>query len=133
MSVSFLVLLGLIGLALMLSARRREDGHGVVGDRDAVTIEELARSGSDLSRPHRIEFFLYVPSRTAADELAGELRAQGLAVEVQRETDGQDWLCLASLDMLPELGLLHNWRARLTAMAEARDGVYDGWGTEVLE
>jgi regulator of RNase E activity RraB len=133
MSVPFLVLLGLIGVALMLSARRRDDVRTVVGDRDAVTIEELARSGSDLSRPHRIDFFLYVPSRPAAEELATELRAQGLQVGVERETDGHDWLCLASVEMLPELGLLRSWRARLTALAEARNGVYDGWGTEVLE
>jgi regulator of RNase E activity RraB len=132
MPLSLLIALGLLGIWLLLRGQAGEATRRGI-DGDASTIEELARAGSDLSRPHRIEFFLYLPSRPAADGVAEELRREGFLVEVQAEQDSADWLCLATREMLPDLGALRRWRDRLTALAEARQGVYDGWGTEVLE
>lgn len=132
MPLSVLILLGLLGVYLMLRGGAREAAvTAASADGDAETLDELARAGSDLTRPHRIEFFLFLPSREAADQVAAELRSEGFGVEVGQGEQSADWLCLATREMLPELAALRSWRERLTAMAESRQGVYDGWGTEV--
>lgn len=134
MPLSVLIALGLLGIYLMLRGRAREQPEGSEFlDGDARTLDELARAGSNLSHPHKIEFFLFLPTREAAESVAGELRREGFSVEVGEGEHPADWLCLATRQMLPELASLQDWRRRLTAMAESRQGVYDGWGTEVEE
>jgi regulator of RNase E activity RraB len=132
MPLSILIVLGLIGIYLLLRGHAGEPATRTAPpDGDAGSLDELARAGSDLSRAHRIEFFLFLPSRHAADEVAEELRREGFSVEVGQGEHPSDWLCLATREMLPELAALRSWRQRLTVMAESRHGVYDGWGTEV--
>jgi hypothetical protein len=130
MSIAVLVVLGLLGIFLMLrgSAAARERGPV---DLDAETVQQLAAAGADLSRPHRIEFFLYLPARPEADIVAEILRQEGFTVEVSQDEAGSDWLCLATMTMVPQLEVLQHWRGRLTELAETYQGAYDGWGTEV--
>jgi len=132
--LSVLIVLGLLGIYLILRGGAREqDVAGESSDGDARTLDELARAGSNLTRVHKIEFFLFLPTREAAEEVAGVLRGEGFSVEVGEGEHPADWLCLATRQMLPELAALQHWRRRLTTMAESRQGVYDGWGTEVEE
>ena len=133
MPISALVAIGLIGIFLMLRGRGAEQpvATGPVPDGDAATLDELAHAGSDLSRQHTIEFFLYLPDQPAAEAVAAELRREGLTAEVSQGQEASDWLCLARRQMVPDMAGLRTWRERLTALAEAHQGVYDGWGTEV--
>jgi regulator of RNase E activity RraB len=131
MSLPLLIAIGLIGIYLLARGSARE--AAARADGDATTIAELARAGSDLGRPHRIEFFLYLPTRQAAEGVAEDLRREGFAVEIRQAADAPDWLALGTREMLPELASLRSWRQRLTALAESRGGAYDGWGTEVEE
>jgi regulator of RNase E activity RraB len=131
MSLPLLIALGLIGIYLLARGSARE--AAARADGDASTIAELARAGSDLGRPHRIEFFLYLPTRQAAEGVAEDLRREGFTVEIRQAADAHDWLALGTREMLPELASLRSWRHRLTALAESRGGAYDGWGTEVEE
>ena len=132
MSLSVLIVLGLLGLYLILRGGQRErQTLALSADADASTLDQLARAGSDLTRPHRIEFFLYLPERAAADAVAQELSAEGYATEVSQEEQASDWLCLATRVLVPDMAALRSCRGRLTALAESHQGVYDGWGTEV--
>jgi regulator of RNase E activity RraB len=130
MSLSFLIVLGLVGIYLLLRGTQR---GRLPADPDAETLEELVRAGSDLALPHEIEFFLYLETRAEADAIARQLGTEGFAVEVRpTETDGC-WLCLATRTMRPELAQLRLLRDRFTALAETSGGAYDGWGTTVVE
>jgi regulator of RNase E activity RraB len=133
MPISALIVIGLFGIYLMLRGRRAtpEASRGPLPDGDAATLDELAHAGSDLSRQHTIEFFLYLPDQAAAEAVAAGLRSEGLTVDVNRAADGADWLCLIRQRMVPDMAGLRSWRVRLTALAEAHQGQYDGWGTEV--
>lgn len=130
MPISLLVLLGLVGLYLYLRGRA---GERALADPDAVTLAELAAAGSDLYQVHDIEFFLYVPERRAAEEVARTLERGGFAVEVSRAEEGSDWRCTARRQMQPVLTELRRMREELTALAEAHHGAYDGWGTTVVD
>jgi hypothetical protein len=101
-------------------------------DPDAATLGELARAGSDLERSHEMEFFLYLPDRTSADAVAAQLEAEGFAVGVKAAEAGDDWLCLATRTMVPTLDELQRLRRHFAAVAESREGAYDGWGATVV-
>ena len=132
MSLSVLLVLGLLGLYLYLrghagmAARR-------AADPDEAPLAELARAGSDLARPHEMEFFLYFREEAAAHAAAAGLRARGFTTSVAREPEDPDWLCLATRAMVPALPELQALRARFVELAEGRGGVYDGWGATVVE
>lgn len=130
--MTLLLVLGLLGLYLMLRGQSREAAIRAA-DPDAATLGELARAGSNLEKRHEMEFFLYLPNQSAAEEVAGQLSNEGFQVEVQPGESPPEYLCLATRSMSPELGELHRLRRYLTAVAESRDGAYDGWGATVVE
>lgn len=105
--------------------------HSKISDPDEAVIDQLKKVGANLSRPHKIEFFLYFPSQAAADQAAAHIRDAGFEVFVDRTAKGEDWLCFATRTMVPDLAALQNIRRDFERLAEPLNGNYDGWGTEV--
>lgn len=136
MPLSVLIILGLIGIYLIIQGNagvraQESERAGAVEDPDGATLDELARAGSDLTREHLIEFYLYFPTDTAAAEIATILAQEGFETRVSAAEGKQVWALLASKRMRPELAPLRAVRDRLTALVAERGGEYDGWGTEV--
>jgi hypothetical protein len=102
-------------------------------DPDAKVLEQLKKAGSNLSKPHPLEFFLYFPREQAARKAADQLRAKRFTATVDRAAQGDSWLCFATKTMVPELAALQRIRADFNAVAEALGGEYDGWGTPVVK
>ncbi|MEO8633977.1 MAG: ribonuclease E inhibitor RraB [Gemmatimonadales bacterium] len=132
MSLAFLLALGLLGLGLLLNGRRRA-AHDTAHP-DATTLTALTRAGSDLSQVHDLEFYLYLPTESAAAHVAETLRADGFATQVEPDPEpgGHEWLCLATRQMAPHLAELERLRGRLSSLASAAGGEYDGWGATVV-
>jgi regulator of RNase E activity RraB len=102
-------------------------------DLDESVLVQLKKAGSDLSKPHKIEFFLYFPSQSVADRAALRIREAGFQVEVRRAAKGNDWLCFATKTMVPELSSLQQIRRDFSSLAASLKGEYDGWGTPIEE
>ena len=100
---------------------------------DERMLFHLKNQGSDLSKPHEIEFFLYLPSQFAAEEVALHIRGCGFAVEVKEPSDGMGWLCFATKTMIPKLSDLHEIRRDFNSLTASWGGDYDGWGTPVVD
>jgi regulator of RNase E activity RraB len=112
---------------------RPSDGRSQGADMDMALIAKLAASGSDLSKPHLIEFFLYFPSQPAAEGAALELTNMGYRVVVEpAEARPGDWLCQAVAAMPPHHQTLIFIRAEMEQLAEVHGGDYDGWGTNLV-
>jgi regulator of RNase E activity RraB len=118
------ILLGLIAWPRIARARQ---------DPDAQVIAQLRKAGSDLSKPHPIEFFLYVSTREAADRLASKVHELRFEVEVKPAAQGPQWLVLATKSLVPTEASLAAVRKQFTALAAAESGDYDGWGTPVVK
>lgn len=133
MPLTVLIAIGLLGVFLLLRGGRaaRQTVEHVPQDGDAATLDELAHAGSDLTREHNIEFYLYLPEQADAETVADQLRDEGFAVEVTRAAEDTAWLCLAQRKMIPDMAGLRRYRERFTDLAESHNGEYDGWGTEV--
>jgi len=99
---------------------------------DESVLIQLRKVGSKLALPHDIEFFFYFPSQAIGENAAEKIRAMGFEVTVNRASQGDSWLCLATKRMIPDLQALEEIRVAFTALAGAMDGEYDGWGTEVV-
>src|SRR5689334_7732191 len=102
-------------------------------DPDAQVLAQLRKAGSDLSKPHPIEFFLYAPSKEAAQKLELQVRALHFETKVQPAAQGSEWLVLATKSMVPKHADLVSIREKFTALTAVEKGEYDGWGTPVVK
>jgi len=102
-------------------------------DLDQSVLSQLQKVGSDLSKPHSIEFFLYFPAQSVAENAATLIRAAGFEVDVRRAAQGDTWLCLATKTMVPKLADLQKIRHTFVDLAASLNGEYDGWGTPVVK
>jgi regulator of RNase E activity RraB len=100
-------------------------------DLDEMVLIQLRKAGSDLSKPHKIEFFLYFATQPVAEQAAARIRAVGFDVEVKAAAVGANWLCFATKTMVPDLPVLQKIRRDFNDLAASLSGEYDGWGTEV--
>jgi hypothetical protein len=101
-------------------------------DLDNLVLIQLKKAGSDLSKPHSIEFFLYFPIQPVAEQAALKTKAAGFNVELEPGAGGSDWLCFATRTMVPDLPALQKIRADFNDLAASLGGKYDGWGIEVV-
>jgi regulator of RNase E activity RraB len=102
-------------------------------DLDQSVLVQLKKAGSDLTKPHRIEFFLYFPTQAVADQAALTIRNAGFEVAVRKAAQGDHWLCFATKIMVPELADLQKIRRDFVSLAVSMGGEYDGWGTPVVK
>lgn len=100
-------------------------------DLDQSVLTQLKKAGSDLSKPHKIEFFLYFPDHATAEQAGSRVRASGFEVEVRQAAKSPEWLCFTKKTMIPELSALQKIRRDFGDLAASMGGQYDGWGTPV--
>jgi len=124
-----LVVLGAVVLGLFVWPRIAKAQQ----DPDAQVLAQLRKAGSDLSKPHPIEFFLYVPTKEAAQKLESQVRALHFETKVQPAAQGSLWLVLATKSMVPKQADLILVRQQFAALAAVEKGEYDGWGTPVVK
>jgi hypothetical protein len=98
-----------------------EDARGVV----------VLASVSDVSAPHRVLHFLYVPDSDAANAIASELRQGGFCTEERLAADGVSWLVLAHHEIVPTGEQLAALRRSMENLVAPYGGEYDGWEAEV--
>jgi hypothetical protein len=100
-------------------------------DPDEAVIIQLRKAGSDLSKPHTIDFYLYFPSQAAAEQAAAQMRQTGYTVEVKKAAKGNDWLCLGTKKVIPKLSTMQGITRDLSTLARSLQGDYDGWEAKV--
>lgn len=100
---------------------------------DAQVIEQLTKGGSNLTRPHNIEFRFYFPSRELAERVTTTLRADGFQVSVEEVAQGNQYIVRAARAMVPLLSDLQSLRSRFDELATREGGIYDGWTAGVVK
>jgi hypothetical protein len=100
---------------------------------DAQAMDQLRVAGSNLRRPHNIEFFLYVPSQLAAVRVAEKVRALEFTIRIEHAATGSDWLVVATKKMIPTEAKLTELRKLFNEIVAAEQGEYDGWGVPLVK
>jgi hypothetical protein len=123
-----IVILWLLLTAIVVSGCGLLDG----GNSDQATLDQLSEAGSDLSKPHPFDFYLYHSEQSGAELLCSALNSEGFEVRIGEGATGGDWLCLASFTMLPTIENLTELDTTFTRLIDQYGGEYDGWETIVL-
>ena len=100
---------------------------------DGEVIAQLKKAGSDVTKPHAIDFFFYFPTRAAADRVAEKLLAFGLTAKVDHAAQGPKWVIQGQKTMVPDEVELVKLRREFQTLVAAESGEYDGWGTEIVK
>ena len=104
-----------------------------VADPDEAVISQLKNAGSNLSKPHKIDFFLYFGDEIAAtnvkDIIQKENPSDSMAVE--KSAQGNGFVLQLQRIIVPDLSVLQDVRIRFNELAQKYGGRYDGWGTEI--
>lgn len=115
------------------STRTPSQSTAFPNDLDGSVLDQLVKAGSDLSKEHQPEFFLYFPDETTAERVAALIHADGFQVTVQRSPAADNWLCLATKTMALTHEEMTAIRGRFMLLASENHGEYDGWGTPVVQ
>jgi len=103
---------------------------------DSVVVENLAGAGSDVSKPHDIDFTLYFPAEAAARRVGEKLTSEGFKVALDFvAADGNEdefWSIDATKSMVPDPDEITIVGQSLRTLAESEGGEYDGWGAAVV-
>jgi hypothetical protein len=99
---------------------------------DARLIDQLRKRGSDPFKPHDLDFFLAFPTREAADAVAAQMTTEGFKTDVIDTPESGE--LRYSLHAQKSLHLtvpdMQDLSRRLTDMAIAQGGRYDGWSAK---
>ncbi len=96
-------------------------------------LEQLHKLGSNVEKPHCFDFFLYVPTETAAKHAADKVRERHFIAEVQPGASGRNWLCKASISINPEIAPLDEIGSFFKQIASTLYGEFDGWESDVVK
>jgi hypothetical protein len=99
---------------------------------DQATLESLRDAGSDFSKAHPFDFFLYHENKAGAQRICAELEQDGFQVSVTEGAIQGEWLCLARLSFLPSVEKLSELRHVFEELINSYGGEYDGWETIVI-
>jgi hypothetical protein len=107
------------------------DAHNTGNNGEVIAA--LEESGSDLSKPHPLDFYIYFDERADADAAAKSLAAKGYDAEVDPEQVDTEWLLVASKESSVSEAKIDALEAEIVAVVEPAHGVYEGWETEIVE
>ena len=104
-----------------------------VDEGDAQVVQSLKDNGSDLSKPHPIDFYFYFRDRMSAEKLRDELTGPGWKLDVHQTPDSSDWTVIASTVMVPDLQAISELTVKFNALSSELGGEYDGWEAAVTK
>lgn len=96
-------------------------------------LAQLRHGGSDTSKPHHFDFYLYLPTEAAAREAGQRLTKRDYRVEVRPAAKGPNWLCLAKTALTPDTAPLAEIESLFTQLAQEFQGEFDGWESDVIK
>jgi hypothetical protein len=97
-------------------------------------LDQLRANGSDTSKPHRFEFYLYMPTKSYAAKAAEKMLKSGFSeAKVTRSASERGWLCLAQKTLIPKNADLDDHARFLEEVAAAVGGDLDGWEAELIK
>ena len=103
-------------------------------DPDGQVIEQMQKNGSNLKKPHPLDFYLYFPSEEKARSVASILeKDQFLITRVERNPKSNAWVVIAQKTLVPVANDVIAISKKLGAVASAHGGEYDGWDAPIIK
>lgn len=108
---------------------------------DRQVLAQLAHYGSNLSKPHLINFYLYFTTKEVASRAAIEMRQEGYTVQVQPSPEPwwkrpfvtNKWCCFAQKTLVPTEDAIFQTTDFFNKVAKKYHGEYDGWEAPITK
>ena len=98
-------------------------------DATGDALRRMVNSGSDLTKPMEMDFFVIVPSEAAGDQVARRAQKLGFATKVEPYNDDGEWTCYCTKTIVPRYGKVVKIERALDAMARPFGGSVEGFGS----
>ena len=109
--------------------RLREETN--IANPDKKALEIIRQQNIDISDKRIVYFYLYFPTLENAKLAESELNQLEFTVQNSLSAGGNEWLCLAEKELIPDSKILGSLRRKLGNIAQKYNGMYDGWETEI--
>ena len=103
-----------------------------IDNSDQAALDSLRDAGSDLTKIHPFDFYLYHNNKSGAQYICAELEQDGFQVSIQEGAIEGEWLCLARLNFIPSIEKLSELQVVIEDLIAKFGGEYDGWETIVI-
>jgi regulator of RNase E activity RraB len=100
-----------------------------IDDATREALERIARDGSDLTRPLKMDFFVAVPDETAGRIVADRAAKAGFDTVVEQDSETEDWTCYCTKVLVPTYDAVVDIESQLDSFASDIGGHADGFGT----
>jgi hypothetical protein len=100
---------------------------------DGQVIEQLKQAGSDITQPHKIEFFFFIQSAAGTNRIVKYLESKKFEVQFHQSEEHSDWAVKATKEMIPDENKLILLRSEFETISLKEGGSYDGWGTSIVK
>lgn len=98
-------------------------------DATRAALDRIARDGSDLDHPLKMDFFVAVPHERAGRIMAGRVAELGFDTSVEQDTETGDWTCYCTKVLVPTYDTVVAIESQLDSLARDIGGHADGFGT----
>jgi regulator of ribonuclease activity B len=98
---------------------------------DEQAIEQLAKSGSDLTKLHQVTFLLRFPTQKAAESAEMQLIGLAFNTRIAPGKTPEERVIEGTKVMFPVESDLSGLRDKLALIAAAGRGTYEGWRAKV--
>lgn len=92
-------------------------------------LKRIAESGSDLSRPLTIDFFVAVPSAAVGRMVSVRPAELGFSTSTECDDKTGDWTCYCTKTLIPDLLTVVAIERQLDQIAQGVGGHIDGFGS----
>ena len=101
-------------------------------DRDELVIKALKDNGSDITKPHEIDFNFDFATFEEAAPVAQAIDKEGFAVRMFENNDGT-YTIEAKKTLVPTVKAMQDITKNFNELTNKCGGIYDGWGAEIVE
>jgi hypothetical protein len=98
-------------------------------DDTASALRRLLDTGSDLTKPMTMDFFVLLPSEEAARTVARRADALGFATSVYETAGMEGWTCSCTKTIVPSYDVVVDIEQQLDAIGREHGGHADGFGS----
>lgn len=95
-------------------------------------IQQLRLAGSDMSKPHSTEFFVYCPEQDQVSAAERAIAALGYRTEISPKDDELPWGVIAAATFIPTSQEVRRRESQLEVAASDAGCSYDGWEAAVV-
>jgi regulator of RNase E activity RraB len=94
-----------------------------------TALERIAKDGSDLNRPLKMDFFVAVPDEIGGHTVAARASELGFDTSVEQDPESGDWTCICSKLLVLSNNVVVSIEVKLDSLAHDIGGYVDGFGT----